>query len=212
MKTTLKFVGCLTLVSLFGCTSGSSYSRKGFDFSQIDKVAVVDVIGPVGGEAAKNQIADFFMMELLKKGYSPIERSQVQILLNEQKFQASDITSPEGAARAGRILNVPVIMYINVPKFGDNISMTVKMVNVEDGSILWMGEGTGTGGKTLGTILGAAAGAAVGAAATGSDDRVVGAVIGGVAGGGAGYLLTPQTEEKVRKMAEKICKTMPVRQ
>ena len=29
--------------------------------------------------------------------------------------------------------------------------------------------------------------------------------------GKAGYLLTPQTEEKVRKMAEKICKTMPYR-
>lgn len=199
-------------VSFLGCTSGKSYQRSDFNFSKIDKIAVVDVIGPVGSEAAKNQIADFFMMELLQKGYSPIERAQVQILLNEQKFQHSDITSTEGVAEAGRILNVPVIMYINVPKFGDNIFMTVKMVNVEDGTILWMGEGKGSGGKLLGTVIGAAAGAIVGGAVTGDEDRVLGAVAGGAAGGAAGYLLTPQTEEKVRKMAEKICKTMPVRQ
>ncbi|MCI0499745.1 MAG: CsgG/HfaB family protein [Planctomycetales bacterium] len=212
MKTLQTVLLGLAAVSFLGCTSGKSYHHTSFDFSKIDKIAVVDVIGPVGSEAAKNQIADFFMMELLQKGYSPIERAQVQILLNEQKFQASDITSSEGAVQAGRILNVPVIMYINVPKFGDNIFITAKMVDVEDGSILWMGEGKGSGGKLLGTVLGAAAGAIVGGAVSGDEDRVLGAVGGGAAGGAAGYLLTPQTEEKVRKMTEKICKTMPVRQ
>lgn len=198
-------------LSVLGCTSGKSYQRAGFDFATIDKVAVVDVIGPVGSEAAKNQIADFFMMELLQKGYAPIERAQVQILLNEQKFQASDITSKDGVAQAGKILNVPVIMYINIPKFGDSIYITAKMVDVEDGSILWMGEGTGTGGKLLGTVIGAAAGAIVGGAVTSDEDRVLGAVGGGVVGGAAGNLLTPETEQKVRKMTEKICKSMPVR-
>ena len=87
----MRILGFVLLVgvslSFLGCTTAESYSRKGYDFYQVEKVAVVDVIGPVGSEAAKNQIADFFVMELLKKGYSPIERSQVQILLNEQKFK-----------------------------------------------------------------------------------------------------------------------------
>jgi hypothetical protein len=195
-----------------GCTSSESFARKGYDFYQIDKIAVVDVIGPVGGEAAKNQIADMFVMELLKKGYSPIERSQVQVLLKEQKFQASNVTSAENMARAGEILNVPVVLFINVPKFREDMTISAKMVDVEDGSILWMGTGTGSANKTVGTIVGAAAGAIVGASVTGSNDRVVGAIGGGVLGGAAGNLLTPQKEQKARDLIKKICETLPVRQ
>ncbi len=209
-------VACLIIIStlaitLGGCTTAESYHRKGYDFYQIDTIAVVDVIGLVGSEAAKNQIADFFVMELLKKGYSPIERSQVQILLNEQKFQASDITSREAVAKAGEILNVPVILYVNVPKYEEEITISAKMVDVEDGSILWMGTSTGTTGKTLNTILGAAGGALIGGTVTGKDDRVIGAIGGGVAGGAAGALLSPQTEQKVRDMIGKICETLPAR-
>ncbi len=198
-------------VGFLGCTTSESYSRQGYDFYQIDKVAVVDVIGPIGSEAAKNQIADFFVMELLKKGYSPIERAQVQIILNEQKFQASDITSGEGVANAGEILNVPVVLFVNVPKFDEEITLSAKMVDVQDGSILWMGTGTGTTGKTLNTILGAATGAIVGGAVSNNDNRVIGAIGGGVAGGAAGALLSPQTEQKVRELTGKICKTLPTR-
>ena len=211
MKTLSVTLTCAVAISLLGCSSAESYYRKGYDFYQIDKVAVVDVVGPVGGEAAKNQIADFYVMELLKKGYSPIERSQVQILLNEQKFQASDITSGANVARAGEILNVPVVLFVNIPKFKEDFSMTAKMVNVEDGSILWMGSGEGTTGKTLATIAGAAAGAVIGVASTSSSDDVVGGVAGGIIGGAAGNLLTPSQEKAVRELTRDICKTLPIR-
>lgn len=211
MKTVLLVLICVVSVSLTGCSSTESHSRQGYDFNQINKVAVVDVIGPVGGEAGKNQIADFFAMELLKKGYSPIERSQVQILLNEQKFQASDITSGDSVARAGQILNVPVVLFINVPKFDGDIALTVKMVDVEDGSILWMGSAEGSTNKMLGTIVGATAGAIVGVVTTGEDDNVVGGVAGGVLGGAAGNLLSPHQEKVVRDLAAKLCKTLPDR-
>jgi len=211
MRTLLVVMACTVIISLLGCSTAESYYQKGYDFSQVDKVAVVDVIGAVGGEAAKNQIADFFVMELLKKGYTPIERSQVQILLNEQKFQASDITSKVSVARAGEILNVPVVLFVNVPKFKENFSLTAKMVDVENGSILWMGSGEGTTGKTLGTIAGAAAGVVVGVATTGRDDQVLGGIAGGVLGGVAGNLLTPSQEKAVRKVTTKICKTLPDR-
>lgn len=211
----MKHLGCILLamvvIGLFGCDSGEGYHRQGYDFYQIDKVAVVDVIGPVGGEAAKNQIADFFVMELLKKGYSPIERSQVQVLLNEQKFQASDITSSEGMAKAGEILNVPVVLFVNIPKFDEEISISAKMVHTEDGSILWMGSGSGTTGKTISTVLGAVTGAIAGGAVADEDDRAVGVVAGGAAGGAAGYLLAPQTEQRVREITKKVCTTLPRR-
>jgi len=194
-----------------GCSSGESYVKAGYNFVALEKVAIVDIQGDFKSDAAKSQIADFFHMELLKKGYTPVERAHVQALLKEQQFQTSDLVTQEGAAKAGRILNVPVVMIISIPNFGEQISMTAKLVEVETGAIVWMGSGTGTTGKTLATIFGAAAGAGAGAAVSGRDDRVTGGVIGGVLGGVAGNALSPQKEKKVREMTAQICKSLPSR-
>jgi hypothetical protein len=200
------------ILMVVGCSSGESYVRAGYDFSKLDKVAVVDVVGNVGGEAGKNQISDFFVMELLKKGYAPVERAQVQTLLDEQDFQMSDLTSAEGAAKAGHILNVPAVVVINVPKFKESINMTAKLIDVQDGSILWLGSGDGTTGKTWATLFGIGAGAATGVAVSGEDDKVVGGIAGGALGGLAGYGLTPQQATQTKKIIEKMCKTLPYRQ
>jgi hypothetical protein len=198
-----------------GCASnkGESYLRGDYDFSKVTKIAVVEVSGAVHGEAVKNQIGDFFSMELLKKGYTPVERAQVQALLKEQKFQASDVTTDEEAARAGKILNVPVVMLINIPTYKEEMNMTAKMIDVEDGSILWIGNGSGSTGKTFTTVLGAAAGAAAGAVVAGGDtrDKVAGGVIGGVLGGVAGQALSPQQAEQVKKIINKVCAELPYR-
>ncbi|MHC4656817.1 MAG: glycine zipper 2TM domain-containing protein [Planctomycetota bacterium] len=213
MKTVVLNVLLVALILLAGCSKGESYVRAGYDFSKLTKVAVVDVAGVVEGDAAKNQIADFFGMELLKKGYTVVERAQVQTLLDEQDFQASDLTGTVDAAKAGRILNIPVVLVVNIPKYNQDMSMTAKMIDVEDASILWMGSASGTTGKTLGTIFGAAAGAAAGAVVAGgdSDDKLAGGIIGGVLGGVAGNALTPQQAENLQKMAKKMCKDLPLR-
>ena len=208
---------CTLLAALVagGCATGKgeSFVRTGFDFGKLDKVAVIEVSGAVRGDAAKNQIGDFFVMELLKKGYTPVERAQVQTLLKEQKFQVSDITSAEGAARAGRILNVPAVLLVNIPTYREEMNMTAKMIDVEDAGILWIGSGSGRTGKTLSTILGAAAGAAAGATVAGDkrDDKVLGGVIGGVLGGVAGRALSPQQAEQVQKIIKKVCADLPPR-
>lgn len=211
MKITCLFLLTTSVVFFMGCTSGESHFRAGYDFSQVEKVAVVDVFGAVHGEAAKNQIGDFFVMELLKKGYAPVERSQVQSLLNEQDFQASDITSSEGAAKVGKILNVPAVLIINIPNYDEEMSMTVKMVDVEDGSILWMGSGSGSTGRLLGTIVGGTAGAIAGGAIAGEGNEAVGAIAGGVLGGIAGQAMSPQEATKAQEIVKKLCKSLPHR-
>jgi len=208
---------CTLLVALIvgGCASGKgeSYIRADYDFSKVTKIAVVEVSGAVRGEAVKNQIGDFFSMELMKKGYTPVERAQVQALLKEQKFQASDVTTDEDAARAGKILNVPAVMLVNIPTYKEEINMTAKIIDVQDGSISWIGSGSGTTGKTFSTVLGAAAGAATGAVVAGGDtrDKVAGGVIGGVLGGVAGQALSPQQAEQVKKIIKKVCEGLPYR-
>jgi len=184
------FLTAVTLVAGCATATGESQARAGYDFGGLEKVAVVDVTGAVVGDAAKNQIGDFFVLELLRRGFAPIERAQVQALLKEQQFQASEITSTEDAAKAGRILNVPAVMLVSIPDYGDEMSITAKMVAVEDGAILWQGTGYGRQGKMLATIFGAAAGAGAGAAgghAVGNrDGAVLGGIAGAVLGGAAG--------------------------
>jgi len=212
-RMTLIAVTAAVVSAASGCTTGESYTASGFNFAKLDKVAIVEVDSPLGSRAAENQIADFFAMELLKKGYTPIERQQVEAILAEQKFQAGELTSNEEAARAGRILNVPAVMIVNIPTWGERIDMTAKLVNVEDGSILWLGSGSGGTRRTLGTVIGAAIGAGAGAAAGGGDssDRALGAAIGGVAGGVAGYALSPSEAKAARKLVMKITETLPPR-
>jgi Curli production assembly/transport component CsgG len=190
-----------------GCSAGKSTARQGYDFSTVDTIAVIDVVGRVSGESVKNQVSDFFVMEMLQKGFAPVARTEVQALLKEQDFQMSGTTSNEGVAKAGQILNVPVVMIINVPKFGDEIALTAKIVNVEDGSILWMGSGTGKTGGLLTTLGGAAAGVIAGAAV--SDDSDAALIAGGVAGGVAGHMLTPQAAEITQQIVQKMCLSLP---
>ncbi|MHC4521168.1 MAG: CsgG/HfaB family protein, partial [Planctomycetota bacterium] len=128
---------CMLMAALLvgGCASseGESYAVAGYDFASLNKVAIVEVTGRVHGDVVKNQISDFYTMELIKKGYAVIERSQVQSILKEQEFQASDITTNEGAAQAGKVLNVPAVMLINITKYEEDMDMTAKLVDVEDG-------------------------------------------------------------------------------
>jgi hypothetical protein len=208
------FAICVVLAGVVltgGCSSGESYVKAGFDFARLDTIALVDIQGDIKGETAKNQIGDFFEMELLKKGYSPIERARVQTLLEEQKFRASDVTTTTDAARAGQIINVPTVLMVNIPNFGEETSITAKMIDVETGGILWMASGTGGTRRTLATIFGAGAGAAAGAAVSGEDDKLVGGIAGGVMGGAVGRALSPQKATQAKKIIKKMCKSLPAK-
>ena len=206
-------VHILVIAILFagGCFSGrgQSFSRVGYNFSTIDKVAIVAVEGTLRSEPAKNQIADLFAMELLKKGYAPKERASVAALLREQGFQASELITEAGAAEAGKILNVPAVLIINVPHFGDEIFISAKMVDIEDSSILWLGSGTGKTGGFLG--LGSLWGA--GADVSSEEDALFGGIgiAGGVLGGAEDLPLSPQEIERAQRIIRRMCSTLPSR-
>ncbi|MFO8006379.1 MAG: CsgG/HfaB family protein [Candidatus Brocadiia bacterium] len=203
-------VGVL-LVTL-GCSSAESVVKPGYDFGQVEAVAVTTVAGQLKSEAARNQVADFFNMELLRYGYEPVERSQVNAVLEELDFQASEISSPENVARAGEIMNVDAIVIVNIPVYGQEVNMTAKMLDVEDGSVLWVASGSGSTGRTLGTVAGALIGGGLGVAAGGdSTGRVVGGAAGAVAGGVVGRALSPQEANQVHKVVKKVCRELPAR-
>jgi hypothetical protein len=200
-----------------GCasTSGSGNYDQNYDFSSVKRVAVVAVEGAsaVNREAAQNQIASMFNQQLLGKGYSPVERSQIKAVMDEQKFAQSDVTRASGAAQLGKILNVDTAVILNVPKYGQLMEMSAKMVDVESARIIWSANGSAKTGAGLNEKAGAFLGAVGGAVGGHQMDSTGGAVVGGAAGaaGGAvaGEAMTPQRQEQAAKLVKKLSESLP---
>ena len=219
-----KLLWCMLLVPVVfmaGCASAEGTIRAGYDFSKLDRLAVVQVTGAVGGEGA-NTVADLLGAEFMARGYTMVERQNVQALLTEHNFQASNVTTKEGAVQAGQILNVRGLVVVNVNEFNENISLTARIIDAEDGGWAWTASGEGTTGRTLLTIAGAAVGAIAGAATFGhyghhhhhyygGTGTLVGAAAGGALGGVGGYAIAPKQLSQTRKIIKKMCDTLPPR-
>jgi hypothetical protein len=150
-------------------------------------------------------------MELLKKGYAPVGRAQVKALLKERKLESADLTTVEAATEAGMILGVPAVLVVEIPHFGEETSITAKMINVEDGSILWLGRGSGKGKGFLSSISGAfkLEEPKTGSVIRGKEEEVLAGVAGEVLGGPAGGVLSPEEVKKTQEIAKMICKSLP---
>ncbi len=215
MKKSLMVLSLVLAVAIAGCASEPRQVivQQGYDFGGLRRVAVVDVKGPLPSEGAKDAIATYFEMQFMAKGYTAVERSQVKKLLEEQKFQASDVTAADGAARAGQILNVDGVLMVSVTEFTDEkVGMTAKLVDAEDGTVVWADSSGGSTGKMARTIVGATLGAGAGMLAGGSrSGKVAAGAVGGVLGGVAGSALSPRQDKKVREVVTELCATLPAR-
>lgn len=203
------------MVTACASVSGTGQFNQTYDFSSIERTAVVSVEG-IGGDAARDQIASMFNQALLGLGYSPIERSQINAVLEEQDFSRSAVTSASGAAQAGRILNVDSVVLVNLPEFGDNMSMSAQMIDVEDGTILWSASGSARTGADMtrraGQLLGAIGGGIIGAEVGGdSTGAVVGGVGGAVGGDILGDRLSKQRQEQAAVLVDQLTQSLPMR-
>ena len=206
MKIVVNMLAMAILV-LGGCRAAQeSSSRVGYDFSLLDKVAIVAVEGAVTSEAAKDQIADFFAIELLEKGYAPVGRSQVRAQLGAQESESKDLTTTEAAVEVGLILDVPAVFAIKIPHFGEEIAITAKMINVEDGSTLWLASGSGKGKRTLSGMFGFGSKGR-------SEDQLMGNVMGGPSplGGPVDMPLTPEEAGKAQDIVKRMCRSLPAK-
>ena len=197
----------IAVLSVGGCRSQQESSfRAGYDFSAVTKVAIVSVEGALPSEVAKDEIADFFAIELLEQGYAPMGRAQVRALLAEQETEDEiiDLTTPEGAVAAGLALDVPAVLTIKIPHFGDEISITATMIDVEDGSILWLATGPGGGGGGFSSIFRSKSSGS-------KDEGLLGPIMGDVMGV-TDQPLSPDDAERAQRIVKKICRSLPTKQ
>ncbi|MBN1975168.1 MAG: hypothetical protein JW787_16110 [Sedimentisphaerales bacterium] len=139
----LIFILTMLVLCVIGCLSRSGSFRTNYDFSGIDKIAIVAVEGQVPNYDARFQIADLFIMELLNKGYAPIPLSQVQAKARAVIAEANEI-SLDTYTELGQLLKAPAILIINVPYLDEeDMSITAQLIDTRDGSVLWMDQATG---------------------------------------------------------------------
>lgn len=197
----------IAILLIGGCRSQQESSfRSGYDFSAVNKVAIVSVEGAVPSEVAKDEIAEFFAIELLEQGYAPMGRAQVRASLAERqdKQEIADLTTPEGAVAAGVALDVPAVLTIRIPHFGDEISITATMIDVDDGSILWLANGSGSGGGGFSSMFGSK-----------SHSREEEGLLGPIMGDEMGVSndpLTPKDAERAQRIVKKMCRSLPTKQ
>jgi hypothetical protein len=190
-----------------GCRSQQESSfRAGYDFSGVNKVAIVSVEGAVSSEVAKDEIADFFAIELLERGYAPMGRAQVRASLTEQETEEAiaNLSTPEGAVAAGLALDVPAVLTIKIPHFGDEISISATIIDVEDHSILWLATDTGRGGIGFTSIFRSKSGSS-------RDEGLLGPVMGD-AMGPTDQPLSPRDAERAQRIIKKMCRSLPTKQ
>ena len=201
-------VNMLAIVGLLigGCASSQDTSARmiEYDFTGVDKVAIVAVEGAIVSEAAKVQIADLFSIELLNKGFAPVGRTQVKAQLLEQEADWESLTTTETAVQAGLVLDVPAVLAIRVPHFGEKISVTAQMINVEDGSTLWLASGSGRGVRSLSNMFGFSRRDEV-------DDPTLSDVPPGPRplGGPPNLPLTPEEADKTQIIVKRMCRSLP---
>ena len=196
----------IAILLIGGCRSQQESSfRAGYDFSTVNKVAIVAVEGAVPSEVAKDEIADFFAIELLERGYAPMGRAQVRASLAEQEAEdeITDLTTPEGAVAVGLALDVPAVLTIKIPHFGEKISISATMIDVEDHSILWLATGTGRGGGTF-SIFGSKSGRS-------EDEGLLGPIMGDVMGV-TDQPLSPEDAERAQRIVKRMCRSLPSKQ
>jgi hypothetical protein len=211
MKTVF-YVLAIGVLLLVGCHSSqkSSY-RVGYDFSGVNKVGIVAVQGTLKSETARDQIAEFFAIELLEQGYAPVGRPQVRASLadlaseSEGESQAGlrDLTSNEAAVEVGRMLKLPAVLTINIPHFGEEITITATMIDVEDGSILWLANGSGRGKRGMFGFGGESH--------TGADDGLLGGFMGGEMEAAGEQPLSPQDAERAQRIVKSMCRSLPTK-
>lgn len=104
-----------------------------------------------------NQISEGLAIYFLNCGFNVVERSRIDLILQEMKLQTSGLLSQDDAIKLGKIANVKYIVHGsgNVRFQGSYPfvhTFTLKMTNVENGQVVLVSNWTGSA-KSLGTVI-----------------------------------------------------------
>jgi len=154
----------VVLLSLSGCGSSSStkfFQRENTSLAYIQTVAVLPFEG--GGNAPR--IREFTMTQVLASGlFDVVDKGRVDNLLQEEALAAGTPLDEVTLRRLGQRLNVQAFILGAVQQVTTSrgsaafpeITMTLRLVDSETGSLLWQASGRGSGYSVADRLFGMA--------------------------------------------------------
>jgi len=99
-------------------------------------IAVLDFGSPVLSETELISITNQFRSNLVRLNkYTVLNRSKMEIILDEQNFQLSGCTEEACAVEIGKLLSVSHIFFGEIGKIGKTYTIDISSINVETGQI-----------------------------------------------------------------------------
>ncbi len=107
-----------------------------FSYAEKINIAVLELNGNGIDETDLIGLSNRLRTELFKTGeFTVIERSQMDLILQEQGFQQSGCTSSECAVDIGQMLNVQKMVAGSIDKVGNVYVADVRLIDVQSGEI-----------------------------------------------------------------------------
>ena len=152
------------LLLLAGCGSSSvtrSFMRENTSLAHIQTVAVLAFEG--GGDAPR--IREFTMTQLLASGiFDVVDKGRVDNLLAQEALAEGAPLDPATMRRLGQRLNVQGFILGSVQQVSasrgsavfSEITMTLRLIDSETGTLLWQASGRGSGYSLTDRLFGMA--------------------------------------------------------
>ena len=166
----MKRVIAILAIFFCGCKSTGSV-HKDFVITQDTKIGVLafDVAEHIDPKSGI-EVADTFGFGLMKAGFNLMDRSQIENVISEQTFQATDLVGEKNAVKIGNIVGVPYILTGVVTEYKRDerkkvspkthgykeevftqsyVSFSAKIVDCQSGAIMWIGSDAQESKKTM---------------------------------------------------------------
>ena len=150
----------LFLTLIFGCAPRTAI-KKGYDFTKINRVGVLEFTGYEEEINSGSAMADGFMRELIFRGIDVIERERLESLLREQHLTVGKFLDPETVKEVGKLSGVDALITGTVTRYipehkdtiyfedeygeiksevfliGADVGVSARMIDVETGLVVW---------------------------------------------------------------------------
>ncbi|MEK7474331.1 MAG: CsgG/HfaB family protein [Candidatus Coatesbacteria bacterium] len=113
-------------------------------------VAVTDFESQGVAGSVASIVTEWLRDEVLKGGaYRMLERRRMDAVLAEQSLQQTGCTDQDCAVKLGKLLNVRRMIVGSLGKFETSYVIVMRMVDVENGQVVWSGTAKGTSGDEV---------------------------------------------------------------
>jgi HD-GYP domain-containing protein (c-di-GMP phosphodiesterase class II) len=116
---------CMLLAGIMICTAGAQ-----------EKIAIMGFTTFGLPPNVSDQLTGLLMQKITdSKAYVPVERKQIDQVVQEQKLQMSGLTESQGADAVGKILNTQKIIVGNITQWEGQYLVTARLIDVKTGTV-----------------------------------------------------------------------------